>query len=205
MIAIYLRVSTVHQDTESQRHAITKWCVERGYTDVTEYADEGISGATTVRPAFQRLLEDVRAGRVTRIVTFEMSRLSRDFLDALNLMRLFTDAGVVVEVPGEGAQPFANAMEQFVMAAKSLIASQERESIRKRIKQGLANARAKGVRLGARQGNQLRAGKLKHYDPALIAKIQRLSAKLTTREIAVEVGLSHSTVAKILRRYRSAA
>src|SRR4029077_6368224 len=85
--AIYTRVSTeagLDQDfnsldaqydaaqayIRSQAHA--GWTLLRG-----KYDDAGFSGGTTERPALQRLLGDVRAGKVDVIVVYKVDRLTR--------------------------------------------------------------------------------------------------------------------------------
>lgn len=203
VIAVYLRVSSDRQEVEGQRHGIARWVAERRYpqAEIIEYVDDGISGKTTDRPSFQRMMADVRAGRVHRVITFEISRLSRDFLTLLEVMKTFQDHGVVVEVPGEGEQPFQSTMQQFLLAAKSLVAAQEREHISTRTKNGMAAAKARGVKLGPPKGTKNRLGKTKTHDRDLIARLQRLAKKLSCREIAEEVGLSHSTVARLLKQY----
>jgi DNA invertase Pin-like site-specific DNA recombinase len=205
VIALYFRTSTSKQETASQRSAIARWVKERGYAKakILEYADDGITGAVTSRPSFQRMIADVRAGKIQKIVTFELSRLSRDFIDMLNVMRLLADHGVTVEVPGEGTQPFATAMEQFMVCAKSLVSSQEREHIRRRVKEGLAAAKARGVKLGAPKGAKRRKGKFKDHDPLLVERIIKKinKGKQTYREISEDVGLSPATITRIFQRY----
>src|SRR5690348_9574765 len=97
--AIYTRVSTdqgLEQDfnsldaqydasqayIRSQAHA--GWAVLRA-----KYDDGGFSGGNTDRPALQRLLEDVRAGRVDVIVVYKVDRLTRSLSDFAKLVELF--------------------------------------------------------------------------------------------------------------------
>src|ERR1700704_1483590 len=97
--AIYTRVSTdqgLDQDfnsldaqydaaqayIRSQAHA--GWTLLRG-----KYDDGGFSGGNTERPALQRLLEDVRAGKVDVIVVYKVDRLTRSLADFAKLVELF--------------------------------------------------------------------------------------------------------------------
>ena len=89
-------------------------------SEILEYRVECISGSVFDRPGFQRLLSGVVSGKIRKIITFENSRLSREFLGTLNMFKLFQDRGVEVEVLGEGVVPFATTVEQFRVAAKSL-------------------------------------------------------------------------------------
>ena len=97
--AIYTRVSTdqrLEQDfnsldaqydasqsyIRSQMHA--GWTVVR-----SKYNDGGFSGGNTDRPALQRLLDDVRAGKVDIIVVYKVDRLTRSLADFAKLVELF--------------------------------------------------------------------------------------------------------------------
>jgi DNA invertase Pin-like site-specific DNA recombinase len=213
MIAVYVRVSTSKQETAAQRKAIRDWCKLKGYdqAETVEFVDEGVSGKTLERPAFRRLMAEIRTGKVKRVVTFELSRFSRNFLDLLEVMRVITESGVVVEVPGEGRVQFDNTIEQFVVAAKGLVAAQERERISERTKAGLAAAKARGVKLGPKKGEQRKLGYRKDYreeDAAIVAKVLRLRARgETTHAIAAELvedgkAISRSKVVRILARHQ---
>src|SRR6266850_6022209 len=102
--AIYTRVSTdqgLDQDFNSldaqyeasqayiQSQAHAGWTLLRG-----KYDDGGFSGGNTDRPALQRLLEDVRAGRVDVIVVYKVDRLTRSLADFAKLVELFDKYGV---------------------------------------------------------------------------------------------------------------
>lgn len=97
--AIYTRVSTdqgLEQDfnsldaqydaaqayIRSQAHA--GWRMAR-----TKYDDGGFSGGNTDRPALQRLLTDVRAGKIEVIVVYKVDRLTRSLADFAKLVELF--------------------------------------------------------------------------------------------------------------------
>lgn len=208
VIAVYLRVSTRHQETKSQRQAIERWIRERGYPEaqIDWYRDEGISGRTTDRQGYQAMLDAVMKGRIHKIITFELSRLSRNFLDLLNVMRTLTDLGVQVEVPGNGVLRFDDTMSQFMIAANGLVAAQESELKSKRIKEGLRQTRKTGMtkrgsKYGAHLlGNSFRTGKTKNYNAKDIDKLLNLSKKLTQKELAEAMSWSVSKVRRVLKK-----
>ena len=75
--AEYVRMSKDHQlyPTENQATVIRKYAVDRGYEIVRTYADEGKSGLSLGgRDAFQRLLDDVQAGRAdyTAVLVYDV-------------------------------------------------------------------------------------------------------------------------------------
>jgi DNA invertase Pin-like site-specific DNA recombinase len=198
--AIYLRVSTDMQDTAHQRAAIDTYCVSRGFLDVSVYEDNGISGATLTRPAFQRLLNDVKTGKIQTIVTFEWSRLTRDMLDGFQIMSVFKIYGVVVEIPGQGIVPFDSAIDKLLVAIKGFAAEQERESIRARIRSGIKARRDRGEHVGAPLGNQNRTGYRKPLDTDLVNKLAALRAEgLSIRAIAAAAGIDKGRVCRLLK------
>jgi site-specific DNA recombinase len=92
--AIYTRVSTdqgLEQDFNSldaQYDACQAYIRSQphaGWTLVrVKYDDGGFSGGNTDRPALQRLLEDVRAGKVQVIIVYKVDRLTRSLADSPN-------------------------------------------------------------------------------------------------------------------------
>ena len=58
------------------------------------YNDEGVSGASLVRPNLQRLLRDIETGLVDVVVVYKLDRLTRTLLDFVRLLDLFEQYGV---------------------------------------------------------------------------------------------------------------
>ena len=89
-IVFYLRVSTDTQSIEHQRLAVENWLTEKNYnsSQVVTFADEGISGAISDkrRPGYTKLLEGILQGKIKKVIVFETSRLSRDFMTYLNFI-----------------------------------------------------------------------------------------------------------------------
>src|SRR5215208_6392186 len=97
--AIYTRVSTdqgLEQDFNSldaqydAAQAYIRSQAHAGWTLIrSKYDDGGFSGGTTERPALQRLLEDVRTGKIDIIVVYKVDRLTRSLADFAKLVELF--------------------------------------------------------------------------------------------------------------------
>src|SRR5215475_2569278 len=85
-IAIYLRVSSKQQDTASQKPDLDKWAGAQRQP-IKWYSDK-FTGKTMDRPGWNRLTEDMRAGRVSAIVCWRLDRLGRT---ARGLTALFAD------------------------------------------------------------------------------------------------------------------
>lgn len=98
-IGAYVRVSTDFQanvfegSLESQKFRIEEFMryknsqsPEKWGVVVDYYVEEGISAGTTNRPEYQRLMADIRSGRINMILVSDLTRLSRNLLDFCNLI-----------------------------------------------------------------------------------------------------------------------
>ena len=72
--AIYVRVSTNGQRTDSQDKELRSYCRGRGWKRLAVYEDR-MSGGSTARPHLERLMQDMRAGKVERLLCFKLDRL----------------------------------------------------------------------------------------------------------------------------------
>ncbi len=86
--ALYTRVSTGYQiDKDSlpfQRKELKNYCVHVLHLSPDEieiFEDAGKSGKNTDRPAFQRMMKKVKAGKVARVVVYKIDRISRNLVD----------------------------------------------------------------------------------------------------------------------------
>src|SRR5258707_321411 len=157
--AIYTRVSTdqgLEQDfnsldaqydasqayIRSQAHA--GWSLLRA-----KYDDGGFSGGNTDRPALQRLLEDVRVGKIDLIVVYKVDRLTRSLADFAKLVELFDHHGVsFVSV----TQQFntTTSMGRLTLNVLLSFAQFEREVTSERIRDKIAASKRKGLWVGGR-------------------------------------------------------
>ena len=82
--ALYMRLSRDDEtygdsiSIETQRTILRNYATENGFSSVTEYDDDGWSGTNFERPSFQRMMEDVNAGRINCIITKDLSRFGRE-------------------------------------------------------------------------------------------------------------------------------
>jgi DNA invertase Pin-like site-specific DNA recombinase len=65
----------------NQKKILERYCKTHGFMPYQHYdKDDGYSGTSWDRPGFQKMLSDIKAGRVSRVVVKDMSRLGRDYL-----------------------------------------------------------------------------------------------------------------------------
>src|SRR5262245_29276039 len=124
----------------SQAHA--GWTLLRA-----KYDDGGFSGGNTDRPALQRLLNDVRAGKVDVIVVYKVDRLTRSLVDFAKLVELFDQHNVsFVSV----TQQFntTTSMGRLTLNVLLSFAQFEREVTSERIRDKIAASKRKGLWVG---------------------------------------------------------
>ena len=155
--AIYTRVSTdqgLEQDFNSldaqydASQAYIRSQAHAGWTLVrSKYDDGGFSGGNTDRPALQRLLEDVRAGKIDVIVVYKVDRLTRSLADFAKLVELFDQHSVsFVSV----TQQFntTTSMGRLTLNVLLSFAQFEREVTSERIRDKIAASKRKGLWVG---------------------------------------------------------
>ena len=82
--ALYMRLSRDDENygdsvsIETQRTILRQYAKEQGLHVFSEYVDDGWSGTNFERPGFQRMMDDVEAGKVNCIVTKDLSRFGRE-------------------------------------------------------------------------------------------------------------------------------
>ena len=88
-VGIYIRLSKEDTDkvieSESitnQRNILLAYLKENKLALAGEYVDDGVSGTTFDRPAFNRLINDIEDGRINMVVTKDLSRLGRDYIQS---------------------------------------------------------------------------------------------------------------------------
>ncbi len=90
-VAIYIRLSKEDVDRgydesesiKNQRTLLTEYVQKLGwkYQLIDTYIDQGFTGTNFNRPAFQRMIKDINLGKVNMVVTKDLSRLGRDYIE----------------------------------------------------------------------------------------------------------------------------
>jgi site-specific DNA recombinase len=154
--AIYTRVSSDHgleQDFNSldaqydAAQAYIRSQAHAGWTLRSRYADGGYSGGSTDRPALQRLLADVKAGKTDVIVVYKVDRLTRSLADFAKLVELF-DAHRVSFVSVTQQFNTTTSMGRLTLNVLLSFAQFEREVTSERIRDKIAASKRKGLWVG---------------------------------------------------------
>jgi site-specific DNA recombinase len=124
----------------SQRHE--GWILAR-----TRYDDGGFSGGNMERPALQRLLADIREGRIDTIVVYKVDRLTRSLADFARLVEIF-DAQKVSFVSVTQQFNTTSSMGRLTLNVLLSFAQFEREVTGERIRDKIAASKKKGMWMG---------------------------------------------------------
>lgn len=148
-VGLYLRVSTGEQTVENQRVGLREIALRQGWSVVTEFADEGVSGAKgrDRRPGLDRLLRAVARREIDVVAAWSVDRLGRSLQDLVGFLAELHAKGVDLYLHQQGIDtttPAGKAMFQML----GVFAEFERSMIRERVLAGLERARGEGKVLG---------------------------------------------------------
>jgi DNA invertase Pin-like site-specific DNA recombinase len=190
--ALYCRVSTGNQSTglEAQVRALRDYCSRSAVNDYVIYEDENQSGVKSSRPALDRMMRDVRDGHISKVIVYSFSRYARSvthLLRALEEFRKLHVGFVSITESIDTSTPLGAAVFTILGAVAQL----ERDLLIERVRNGLANAKAKGVRLG----------RLKTRDSDLIRKLRK--SGMTYRQIGIIAKCSSGAVSAEIKKMKS--
>jgi len=193
----YVRVSSADQCEDRQTIAMNELGIpaERIYTDK-------VSGKNFDRPAYRALTEKLIPGDLIYIKSID--RLGRNYEEIQNEWRKLTkERGVdiaIIDMPildtRNGKDLVGTFLADTVLAVLSFVAENERENIRTRQREGIAAARARGVRFGRP------VKKLPENFAATVKRWERGDISLS--EVLTQTGLKEATFYRRLREYRLA-
>ena len=191
----YVRVSSTDQNEDRQMIALHK----QNIAEKNIYIDK-LSGKDFNRPAYKKLIKELKSGDLLYILSID--RLGRNYEEIQNQWRVLTkEIGAdlcVIDMPlldtRQGKDLMGTFIADLVLQILSFVAQNERENIRKRQLQGIAAAKAKGVRFGRPE---------KGLPPEFISLIREWEEKKIDLNTILEMcKISESTFYRRLREYR---
>ncbi len=186
--AIYARVSTTNgQSPAMQLDEVRDYCRRRGWDILTEYIDNGHSGARESRPALDRLMADARQRLVDAVVVYRYDRFARSLRQLVNALEEFRALGIDFVSLREGVDT-STPNGRLVFGIFASIAEFERELIRDRVRSGLAAAKARGQKLGRPR---------RRVDRSKIARLR--AAGQSWNKISKALGISRGTAVRAVQ------
>lgn len=183
----YIRVSTREQNEERQIIALKSFGVGELYVDKQ-------SGKDFDRPQYKRLLRKIKSGDT--LVVKSIDRLGRNYDDILEQWRHITKDKhadiVVLDMPlldtRRSNDLTGTLIADIVLQLLSYVAQTEREFIRQRQAEGIAAAKARGVKFG--RAPMTRPPEFEEL------KSMFINGEISARKAAAAIGITHKTFAK---------
>ena len=162
----YIRVSTKEQNTDRQQEALKEYATANAIKYNAIFEDKS-SGKDFDRPQYRALKETVNPGDT--IIIKELDRLGRNFMDTPKELQYFFERKVkviILDTPliSTGDEKLDYTINNMLIGFLSYIADKEREKIQSRVKEGLKNAKAKGIKLGRPERKSLPKDFKRYYD-----------------------------------------
>lgn len=185
--ALYFRVSTDGQRTDSQRDDCIWDAKSRGYAEIDVFEDKA-SGAAS-RAGLDELMAQIRKGKYSVLICWKLDRLGRSLPHLAQLIaELDTHrVGLVVATQGidtTDSNPAARMQLHVLMA----VAEFERSMIRERTKAGLYSARRRGVQLGRPKGSKSLPDARRQKFERLLKESPNMTLKALCRECDISLG-----------------
>jgi site-specific DNA recombinase len=152
--AIYVRVSTEEQAQEGysirgQIEKLKSYALLKEWEIFDIYADEGISGKNIVdRPAVNKLIEDIKSGKVRNILVFKVDRLTRSTKNLIELIDLFEEYNCAFNSLTESIDTDTPSGRMFLKII-GIFAEFERENLSSRLKLGFERKVKEGYTLAS--------------------------------------------------------
>lgn len=148
-VALYSRVSTDKQANglDSQKFALEEHCRVKGITEYEVFEDFNVSGSKSSRPQLDKMMKEVREGKISTVIVYSFSRFARStkmLIDTLYEFELLKVNFISVSENLDLSTPLGRAMFTIISALATL----ERELISEKSRLGVMAARARGKQIG---------------------------------------------------------
>jgi len=139
----------VSESIQNQVEFLEQVILQNGWTLVDTYIDDGISGTTFERPDFKRMIADIEAGKINLVITKDLSRLGRDYIQTgYYLENYFPSKGVRYIAVNDGFDTFEEAGSNDFIPFKSVFNDMYAKDISKKVRTALKTKQITGSFLG---------------------------------------------------------
>ena len=205
-VVLLCRVSTAGQDYSRQVDELSDFCSKMGW-NVRRIFTTKVSGAKKIeeRSELTEMLDYIRENRIDRVCVLERSRLGKNTLEALKVIRLLNDNGVCLYIKNYnletlGADGKPNPIASMICTILLEVAQMERLTIMERMASGrdryIAKCKAEGIKMG-------RPGTYRKSDERMRTQYTKelglLKKGISLRNISAITGTSVGTIRKLYK------
>lgn len=128
---------------QSQKDMLSRYAEDNGFTNCEFYVDDGFSGTNFRRPSFQKLIEDIEAEKIATVITKDLSRLGRNYLETGTYIEVYFPKHHIRYIAINDGVDSANDFEMDITPFKNILNEMYAKDISKKIKSArTARARA---------------------------------------------------------------
>lgn len=205
-VVLLCRVSTAGQDYSRQVDELSDFCSKMGW-NVRRIFTAKVSGAKKIeeRSELTEMLDFIRGNSIDKVCVLEISRLGRNTIEALKVIRLLNDNGVCLYIKNYnletlGADGKPNPIASMICTILLEVAQMERLTIMERMASGrdryIAKCRAEGIKMG-------RPGTYRKSDERMRTQYTKelglLKKGISLRNISAITGTSVGTIRKLYK------
>ena len=157
-VGIYIRLSKEDEEKEkysesesiqNQRVLLMQYIKENKLNFVSEYVDDGVSGTSFDRPGFNKMIEDIENGKINMVITKDLSRLGRDYVQTGEYMeKYFPEHNVRYIAILDNIDTGLDSANNDIAPFKSILNEMYAKDTSKKINSVLQSKRQQGEYLG---------------------------------------------------------
>lgn len=156
-VGIYARLSkedeqnlAVSESISNQIDYLTQYVIDRGWSIVDVFVDDGYTGTNFNRPDFQRMLREIEVGKINLVITKDLSRLGRDYIETGHyLERYFPLRNVRYIAVNDGIDTYDNSTNNELNPIRSFFNDFYARDISKKVRTSMTVKARKGDFIGS--------------------------------------------------------
>jgi DNA invertase Pin-like site-specific DNA recombinase len=187
-VALYARVSTDKQTCENQLNELRSIAERMQYIIVDEFIDEGISGATSSRPALDVLMKSATQRRFDMVMCWSIDRLGRSLQNLIEILNELQSLKVDLFFMQQGLDTSTSA-GRMMFSIFGALAEFERNLIRERVIAGQQRAISQGVKMG--RPSKMNDGM---KNAIKLLRERGIGIKQIARELKIGIGTVYSVI-----------
>ena len=205
-VVLLCRVSTAGQDYSRQVDELSDFCSKMGW-NVRRIFTAKVSGAKKIeeRSELTEMLDYIRGNSIDKVCVLEISRLGKNTLEALKVIRLLNDNGVCLYIKNYnletlGADGKPNPIASMICTILLEVAQMERLTIMERMASGrdryIAKCRAEGIKMGRPETYRKSDERMRTQ---YTKELGLLKKGISLRNISAITGTSVGTIRKLYK------
>ena len=187
-VFLYLRISTILQDSTMQLNELTALCNQRGWI-IKQVFEDKQTGTNLDRKSFQEMNKLLRRGKADGVVCWKLDRVFRKLRDALVTLHEYAELGIMFYSLHDPLFDQSTPHGRLLISMIGAFAELESDILKIRVKSGLQAARDKGIILGRPK---------KKIDLELVERMKADGKSLSI--IAKELNVSKATIHRSLQK-----